>query len=261
MFLPLLPLAVVLGLAAAVFSMYGQGGGVVYTPIQVWFGTEFHEAAARSQLLILATSISSAYVFRRRADWPVSLSLEAFAAVGAFAGGATATRFPSWFLHALLGSLALAAAGLLITGGRPPSPHGWPRWALPWNRRSSRGVYSVSLAIGGPAWFVIGWLSGLTGAAGGFLKIPMLIRVFGAPVEVAVACSAVMVGLTATGALAGRLWSTEWDWRAALVLAAPVLAGAQIGPRLSLRFPPKIMRRGLATLLAAVGVLMLLSSD
>ena len=51
--------------AAILFSMMGQGGGVVYTPLQVLLDIDFHTAATTSLFLIMVTSLSSSMVFRR----------------------------------------------------------------------------------------------------------------------------------------------------------------------------------------------------
>ena len=82
-------LAFVLGGSAVAFSMQGLGGGVLYTPIQVLFGIDFYEAATRSQLFIIVTSVSSTLIFRKagKIDWPVALTLEAPAITGGYLGG------------------------------------------------------------------------------------------------------------------------------------------------------------------------------
>ena len=50
---------------AIVFSMLGQGGGAMYTPLQVWFGVNFHQAATTSLFLIMVTSVSASLVFHK----------------------------------------------------------------------------------------------------------------------------------------------------------------------------------------------------
>ena len=69
--LKLLSMALILGASALVFSMHGQGGGVLYTPIQVLFGVDFHAAATRSHLFMVVTALSSTIIFgrARRIDW------------------------------------------------------------------------------------------------------------------------------------------------------------------------------------------------
>jgi len=61
-----------------VFSALGQGGGVMYTPIQLFFGIEFHVAAATTLFLVMATSPSSALVFKNAGtvDLPMAIALE-----------------------------------------------------------------------------------------------------------------------------------------------------------------------------------------
>ena len=64
--------------AAFVAALFGQGGGVLYTPLQVWTGVDFHTAAPISLFLILIISISSTLVFRKahQVDWYTALALE-----------------------------------------------------------------------------------------------------------------------------------------------------------------------------------------
>ena len=76
---------------AIIFAMLGQGGGALYTPIQVLSGIPFHEAATTSLFLIMVVSASSTLVFRKnkRVDIPLVIVFEAVTATGAFVGGLT----------------------------------------------------------------------------------------------------------------------------------------------------------------------------
>ena len=51
---------------ATVFSSLGVGGGVLYTPVQLFFGIEFHMAASTSLFLIMVVSVSATMVFQSR---------------------------------------------------------------------------------------------------------------------------------------------------------------------------------------------------
>ena len=42
-------------LGALFASLFGQGGGVLYTPIQLWNGSDFHKAAPISLFFVLPT--------------------------------------------------------------------------------------------------------------------------------------------------------------------------------------------------------------
>ena len=196
--------------------MQGLGGGVLYTPIQVLFGVDFYEAATRSQLFIIVTSVSSMLIFRKagKIDWPVALTLEAPAVTGGYLGGFYAQRFPEEGLLLVLALLVMMAA-LSMLRDLPPSQAGLANgshWGV-WRRRQGRRSYDVNLVQGLPVFFLIGVFSGLAGVAGGFLKIPVMALLFRMPMDVVLGCSAVMVSLTALGGLFGHLAAAgSWDW-------------------------------------------------
>ena len=75
---------------AAIFaSMVGQGGGIFYTPIQVWLGVGFHQAATTSLFLIMVLSLSASLNFRKahEIDWGLVAVLELPTTLGAWLGG------------------------------------------------------------------------------------------------------------------------------------------------------------------------------
>ena len=258
----LILLALVMGASAVAFSMQGLGGGVLYTPIQVLFGLDFYEAASRSQLFIIVTSLSSTLIFRKagKIDWPVALALEVPAVVGGYIGGFYQHRFPTGGLLLVLALMVMLAA-LSMLRELPPSQAGraFDSNGRVWRRRRGGRVYDVNLVQGLPVFFLIGVFSGLVGVAGGFLKVPVMALLFRMPMDVVLGCSAFMVSVTATGGLLGHLTVGSWDWGPTLLLGAFVAAGAQIGPRLALRTGPKALQQrfGYFLLLMAAAILAL----
>ncbi len=248
-------LAVSLGGGALLFSMYGQGGGVLYAPLQLLMGVEFEQAAARSQLFIVLTATSAMLVYRaaKRVDWKLALALEAMAASGAYLGSQGAGTVPQSWLELLLGCTVLIAASIMLFEPPPwqTDKNATDFWL--WRRRVSGRSYTVNMLIGLPGAALIGVLSGLTGTAGGFLKTPLLIVVFGMPIDLACGTTSVMVAATAAAGFMGRASALEGDWTTSLLLGAGVLAGAQIGPRIALKTPPQKLQRQFALVLAAVG--------
>ncbi len=256
-----LALAIILGCGSVVFSMLGQGGGLLYTPIQVLFGVDSHTAVFQSLWFTVLTALPAVLVFRKahRVDWALALALEGTSFAGAFASGHVAHRFPPRALGFALAALVFAAGGTMLLKLRPrrePARHS----RLEWLRERAGQRYRIHLGKGLPLSGLIGIMSGLTGAAGGFLKIPMLVRLFGVPAKVAFGSSALMVSLTATGGLLGHLSAGATVWHEPLLLSAFVLAGSQIGPRLALRSEPRAIRRHFAAYLFGLASLVLVSS-
>jgi uncharacterized membrane protein YfcA len=252
-------LAVCMLAAAIVFSMLGQGGGVLYTPIQVVAGIPFHVAATTSLFLIMATSLSATIVYRRarRVDWPLAIVLESATVTGGFLGGLVSDRFSGASLSVVFAVVVAVAAWFMVRGLRLNQVHtaGGSRF-LAWRRQVGEQVYHINLLIALPTSFAAGGLSGLVGIGGGVLKVPMMVLLFGVPMELAVGSSAFMVGLTAAGGFAGHVASGHWDWKTSLVLAAAVFIGGQIGARTSIGFDENKLRRGFGWFLLAVAGLM-----
>ena len=244
--------------AAFVASLFGQGGGILYTPVQVWSGVGVHTAATTSLFLILIMSLSSTLVFRRehKVDWTMALALESPTMLGAFCGGIISDYVSARNLALLLCGLLVAAAWLMI---RPPNrrrldgPSVRPgRWIL--HRGDADRPYHLDLRWVIPVMLPVGILTSMIGIGGGILKVPLMVLLFGVPMSVAVGSSAFMVGLTAVAGLFGHISMGHLEWQAALLPAVPVFIGAQIGARLSVRLDTLRMRKwfGVFVLLVAL---------
>jgi uncharacterized membrane protein YfcA len=235
--LTLTAMAVLIFMNGIIFTMLGQGGGILYTPIQLFFGIEFQKAAATSLILIMVSSFSSTLVFRKahKVDWAVGLSLESGTTLGAFCGGWLSYSLTDNHLSTLFAGVILFASIFILRDWTriPACPDG-PSTIFAWKRRLGADRYCVNLPLAWPVSFVSGVLSGLMGISGGLLKIPLLVILFRVPMEIAVASSSFMVGLTAAGGLAGHLVGGTIDWKTTLILAPVVFVAAQLGARESL---------------------------
>jgi uncharacterized membrane protein YfcA len=231
-------LAVLMGVVAVIFSALGQGGGVLYTPIQVWLGIDFHTAAATSLFLIMTLSLSSSLVFRKagKIDWPLALMLETVSIAGGVSGGLWSGRVAEHLLMLMFAGILVISAVLMVSPfGMAPECGDRAGGFFNWRRTTGGQTYCVNLALAFPVSYAAGLASGMVGIGGGVFKIPMMVLLFGIPMDIAIGSSALMVGMTAAGGFAGHLVSGHWDWRMSLVLAVVVFAGGQIGSRLSLR--------------------------
>lgn len=248
---------------ATCFSMVGQGGGALYTPIQVFFGIDFHEAATTSLFLIVMTSLSATLVFRKagQIDWPLALVLESVTALGGLTGGLTSDRFSGTVLSQVFAGVVAFAAIFMVRefhgtqgeGGSPTPPVAtWHRW----HRRHEDLDYTVDMMVALPASFVAGLASGLVGVGGGILKVPLMVVLLGIPMPVAVGSSAFMVGLTASGGFAGHVANGHWDWKTSAILAGAAVVGAQVGARASIAVEPAKLKKAFGWFLMAVAALM-----
>ncbi len=254
----ILPIAMFV--VSILFSMLGQGGGALYTPLQVYSRINIHTAAATSLFLIMVTSLSATVVFRKakRVDWHLAIVLEIVTGLGGFLGGLYSSHFSNSALSIFFAIVLLVAAIFMIRKMEPkqydPStPHDLFHWRREFNGRS----FLVNLPLALPSAFLAGSASGLVGVGGGILNVPLMVVLLGIPVDVAVGCSAFMVGVTATCGLAGHLIHTHWDWKLALLLAVAVYLGGQIGARTSLVVDKVKLRTGFGWFLLLIAATMI----
>jgi len=251
-------LAGLMFLVATLFSMLGQGGGVLYTPIQVWSGINFHVAATTSLFLIMATSLSATIVFRKTksVDWPLAIVLETATVLGGLGGGLASERFSGSTLMVLFAAVIVLAAVFMVRDFEWDHACAERSSFLGWRRQLGAHQYSVNLLLALPVSFAAGAVSGLVGVGGGVLKVPMMVLLFGVPMEIAVGSSAFMVGLTAAGGFAGHAAVGHWDWKTSVVLAVVVFVGGQFGARMSVGMDKKKMKKGFGWFMFGVAALM-----
>ena len=102
----------------------------------------------------------------------------------------------------------------------------------------------MNLLAGLPLWFVIGVMSGLTGTAGGFLKIPLMVLLFGMSIEIAFVCASFMVMLTAaSGVRRTHCGIVSGLVPLRLIPAVLVALGLKSAHRITLRSDPRVLQR------------------
>jgi uncharacterized membrane protein YfcA len=123
----------------------------------------------------------------------------------------------------------VATAVAMLRGRRPPSVR--LRVHLPIGKVVAEGV-------------VVGLVTGMVGAGGGFLVVPALVLLGGLPMEIAVGTSLVVIAMKSFAGLAGHLGHVDVDWRLTLAVTAAAVIGSLAGGKLAGRIPPEALRKG-----------------
>jgi uncharacterized membrane protein YfcA len=90
---------------------------------------------------------------------------------------------------------------------------------------------------------VVGLVTGLVGAGGGFLVVPALALLGGLPMPIAVGTSLVVIAMKSFAGFAGYLTSVTIDWRLAGMVTAAAVVGALVGARLTALVNPDSLRK------------------
>jgi uncharacterized protein len=228
-------LIVVLALAVLVgvtLGLLGGGGSILLVPLLVYIaGMDTKEAIATSLLVVGVTSAVGAVSHARgaRVRWRTGLVFGAAGMAGAYAGGRLAAYVPGDWLMIGFALMMLATAAAMLRGRRDVDP-GAVHTRLPVGRVILDGL-------------VVGLVTGLVGAGGGFLVVPALALLGGLPMPVAVGTSLVVIAMKSTAGLGGYLASVQIDWAVAGAVTAAAVLGALLGGPLAGRMDPDRLRR------------------
>ena len=101
---------------------------------------------------------------------------------------------------------------------------------------------------------IIGVLTGIVGAGGGFLIIPVLVLLAKLPMKKAVATSLLIVAIKSIIGFLGDLQNLEIDWSFLLVFTAISIAGIFLGIYLNRFFKGKKLKKGFGWFVLLMGI-------
>lgn len=113
-----------------------------------------------------------------------------------------------------------------------------------------RDFHGVLLAIEG---LLIGFLTGLVGAGGGFLIIPALVLLTGLPFKTAVGTSLFIIAINSLVGFLGDVLNYAMDWPFLLIITGLAVAGILIGNALSRTITNTALRVSFGWLTLAMG--------
>ncbi|MCK6522179.1 sulfite exporter TauE/SafE family protein [Myxococcota bacterium] len=241
----MLPLALVLSLLIGVsLGLLGGGGSILTTPILIYaLGVEPKEAIATSLLVVAITSVAGAVQHFRQGNVELKIGLIFGAAgmAGAALGGYAADWVPTKVLLVLFAMMMLATAFAMFKG-RSGSEEERPPQA--WWRVIADGL-------------VVGVVTGLVGAGGGFLVVPALNLLGGLPMRKAVGTSLLVIALKGFAGYAGHSAHIDIDLGLAALVSGSAVVGSVLGGRLTSLLAPTTLRRGFAVFVLVMAVFVL----
>ena len=215
-------------LISIVFSMFGQGGGLLYTPTLVLLGYTALVSVSTSLVLNLVTALFATVVFYRQklVDLRLALALIPGISAGAFLGGALGNFVDSTLLLWLFVVVLFGAGARMVYTHweRVPSEEKAPN-------RPSLLMYAVIVIFS----LGLGVLSGLLGIGGGVLIVPFLLFAYKVPTKTSVGTSGFVVIFSSLFGVLGHSAFGHLDATLILATLAAVAVGAFLGARLMVR--------------------------
>jgi uncharacterized membrane protein YfcA len=236
-------LAVFVGVA---LGLLGGGGSILTVPLLAYVaGMDAKQAIATSLLVVGVTSAIGAVSHARagRVQWRTGLIFGAAGMAGAYAGGLLARFIPGTVLLIGFALMMVATAVAMLSGRKDVQA----------SRGSRRLPVPTILAEG----LVVGLVTGLVGAGGGFLVVPALALLGGLPMPVAVGTSLIVIAMKSFAGLGGYLSSVQIDWSVALGVTAAAVVGALLGARLTALVDPDALRKAFGWFVLAMSSVIL----
>ena len=242
-------IALTVGLAVVVgvtLGLLGGGGSILMVPLLVYVaGMDTKEAIAASLVVVGVTAAVSVIGHARagRVRWRTGLIFGAAGMAGALAGGFIGGHLPGQLLMLAFAGMMVATAVAMLRDRKDVDP-AKAHTELPVGRVLLDGA-------------VVGLITGLVGAGGGFLVVPALALLGGLPMGVAVGTSLLVIAMKSFAGLTGYLASVSIDWPVVGAITAAAVVGSLLGARLVGRIPADALRRAFGWFVLAMGAFVL----
>jgi hypothetical protein len=242
MIVVVLALSVLIGIS---LGLLGGGGSILTVPILTMAAGMETKAAIAASLFVVAVTSGAGVIAHARAgrvQWRVGIIFGLAGMVGAFAGGRLAAYIPGSVLMVMFALMMGATAIAML---RPRKVAAAPRVGeLPTGKIIAEGI-------------IVGVVTGLVGAGGGFLVVPALVLLGGISMEKAIGTSLVVISMKSFAGLAGHLGHVDLDWPIVLAVTGTAIAGSFIGGGLAGKIPPAVLRRVFGIFIVVMAVVIL----
>lgn len=257
----LIPLLILIGLLISLFgSIVGFGGGIFMVPILVSvFGYGLDVAAGTAMISLVPSSIISTFLNRKKGqvDFKMGILLEIPTIAGVILGSIILTYFSATgkllYLEVFFALMILVLGSTFFIGkdNDKSKKDGFfyklnkqkPAFVI--KNQMNYVAYRVSLYMALFFGLVSGALAGLFGVGGGFMKTPIMLKVFKIPVKIAAATALFMIVITSmTGSVMHGLQGhilIEKAWPVTLGFTLGAIIGYKVNTHLNESFLEKLI--------------------
>lgn len=237
-----------IGFAGSLISgMVGIGGSIIKYPMLLYIPPALgfvafsaQEVSAISAVQVFFATLAGMFAFRKGGFINKSLVLNMGIAIviGSFVGGYGSQFLPNSAINITYAILALIAAVMML----------FPKKAIEdadYTKISFNKTAAASFAV------IIGVVSGIVGAAGAFITIPIMLVILKIPTRVAIASSLAITFISSIGASVGKLMGGHMLFIPSLVMVIASLIAAPIGAMISKKLNVKMLQWILIALILA----------
>ena len=219
-------------LISGVFSMFGKGGGSLYTPVLVMLGLAVGAAISTALFLNLVTALVATIVFARNkmVDFKFCFLFLPGTVAGSLLGALLSSRAPRDLLLGIFSVFLYAAGILMIVSATKKSDEE----VLAITRKLAVIVVVFS--------FAVGVLSSLIGVGGGLVIFPFLVLYMKYPAQMAAGANSFIVTISSLVGTVGHFALGPVDYRLIAVTSVACIIGSAIGSHVTVKASPGFVK-------------------
>ncbi len=231
-------------------GMLGIGGSIIKYPMLLYIppllgmaAFTAHEVSGISAVQVFFATIGGVWAYRK--DGYLNKTLIAYMGIsilfGSLIGGFGSKLMPESGINIIYGILALIAAVMMFIPKKGIDD-------IPFDQVKFNKWLAAVLAL------IVGIGSGIVGAAGAFLLVPIMLVVLKIPTRMTIASSLAITFISSIGATVGKLTTGQVDYGPAAIMVVASLIASPLGAMAGKKVNTKILQVILALLIAATAV-------
>ncbi|MGG1639753.1 sulfite exporter TauE/SafE family protein [Paenibacillus sp. NRS-1782] len=246
---------VLLGLIGSFFSgLLGIGGAIINYPLLLFVPTGLdvahfsaQEVSTISMFQVFFASLAGVLAFRSKKDEPplvhkgLVLYMGTSIMLGSLIGGMVSHFLDEQVINIIYGVLAMIAVVLMLIPNKGGS-----------EQSTSEITFNKWIAVGSA--FLVGIVSGVVGAGGAFILIPIMLTVLKIPTRTTIASSLAIVFISTIGGVIGKISRGHIPVIVTTFTVLGSLIGAPLGSKWSAKINPVILRYSLVVLILLTAI-------
>ncbi|MBD1381781.1 sulfite exporter TauE/SafE family protein [Metabacillus arenae] len=240
-----------IGVIGSIISgMVGIGGSIIKYPMLLYIPALLgfvsftaQEVSAINAVQVFFATLVGMFAFRKGGyiNRALVITMGGAMIIGSFIGGYGSKFLENATINLVYAMIALIAAIMIFLPKKT-------------NEEINFNEIVFNKTLAAAAAFVIGGFSGIVGAAGGFITIPVMLVLLKIPTRVAIASSFAITFISSIGSTAGKLLGGHMLLIPSLIMVIASLVATPLGVKISKKMKTKSLQWVLATLILATVV-------
>ena len=231
-------------------GMLGVGGSIIKYPMLLYIPPVFglvaftaHEVSGISAVQVLFASIAGVWAYRKGGylNKQLIIYMGGTILLGSLLGSYGSSLLSEQTVNVVYGILAVIAAVMMFIPKKVVD-------VLPLNAVTFNKPLAAILAL------IVGLASGVVGAAGGFLLVPIMLTVLHIPTRMTIATSLAVTFISSIGSSVGKLVTGQVDYLPAFIMIVASLLAAPLGAKIGKNMNTKVLQVILAIMIAGTAV-------